>query len=140
MATAGPLPFHVGADPFRHLATLAGQVSLEPLPVHEDERSKLLRSPVRDLLAGEIVGPLEAHYLNPRRRDERIAALRDDPEKLREQHRRQIERREARKAARRREAQGAVSGAQHAHVVRPRPDNSETGERSLECANAAPVW
>ena len=39
---------------------------------------------------------------DPRRREERIAALLDDPEKLRELHRRQIERREARKAARRR--------------------------------------
>ena len=37
-----------------------------------------------------------------RRRGERIAALLNDPEKLRELHRRQIERREARKAARRR--------------------------------------
>ena len=39
---------------------------------------------------------------DPRRREERIAALLDDPGKLRELHRRQIERREARKAARRR--------------------------------------
>ena len=39
---------------------------------------------------------------DPRRREERIAALLDDPEKLRELHRRQIERGEARKAARRR--------------------------------------
>ena len=39
---------------------------------------------------------------DPRRREERIAALLDDPEKLRELHRRQIERREARKAARQR--------------------------------------
>ena len=39
---------------------------------------------------------------DPRRREERIAGLLDDPEKLRELHRRQIERREARKAARRR--------------------------------------
>ena len=39
---------------------------------------------------------------DPRRREERIAALLDDPEKLRELHMRQIERREARKAARRR--------------------------------------
>ena len=39
---------------------------------------------------------------DPRRREERIAALLDDPEKLREMHRRQIERREARKAARQR--------------------------------------
>ena len=39
---------------------------------------------------------------NPRRREERIAALLDDPEKLRELYRRQIERREARKAARQR--------------------------------------
>ena len=39
---------------------------------------------------------------DPRRREERIAALLDDPEKLRELHRRQIERREARKVARRR--------------------------------------
>ena len=38
---------------------------------------------------------------DPRRREERIAALLDDPEKLRELHRRQNERREARKAARR---------------------------------------
>ena len=38
---------------------------------------------------------------DPRRREERIAGLLDDPEKLRELHRRQIERREARKAARR---------------------------------------
>ena len=38
---------------------------------------------------------------DPRRREERIASLLDDPEKLRELHRRQIERREARKAARR---------------------------------------
>ena len=38
---------------------------------------------------------------DPRRREERIARLLDDPEKLRELHRRQIERREARKAARR---------------------------------------
>ena len=37
-----------------------------------------------------------------RRREERIARLLDDPEKLRELHRRQIERREARKATRRR--------------------------------------
>ena len=39
---------------------------------------------------------------DPRRREERIAGLLDDPEKLRELHRRQIERREARKAARHR--------------------------------------
>ena len=39
---------------------------------------------------------------DPRRREERIAALLDDPEKLRELHKRQMERREARKAARRR--------------------------------------
>ncbi len=39
---------------------------------------------------------------DPRRREERIAGLLDDPEKLRELHRRQIERREARKAARQR--------------------------------------
>ena len=38
---------------------------------------------------------------DPRRREERIARLLDDPEKLRELHRRQIERREVRKAARR---------------------------------------
>ena len=37
-----------------------------------------------------------------RRREERIAQLLDDPEKLRELHKRQIERREARKAAQRR--------------------------------------
>ena len=36
---------------------------------------------------------------DPRRREERIAGLLDDPEKLRKLHRRQIERREARKAA-----------------------------------------
>ena len=39
---------------------------------------------------------------DPRRREERIAGLLDDPENLRELHRRQIERKEARKAARRR--------------------------------------
>jgi len=39
---------------------------------------------------------------DPRRREERVAALLDDPEKLRELQRRQIEGREARKAARRR--------------------------------------
>ena len=38
---------------------------------------------------------------DPRRREERIAALLNDPEKLRELHRHQIERKEARKAARR---------------------------------------
>ncbi len=43
---------------------------------------------------------------DPRRREERIAALLDDPEKLRELHRRQIERREARKADRRRRRKG----------------------------------
>ncbi len=43
---------------------------------------------------------------DPRRREERIAALLDDPEKLRELHRRQIERREARKAARQRRRKG----------------------------------
>ena len=43
---------------------------------------------------------------DPRRREERIAALLDDPEKLRELHRRQIERREARKAARRQRRKG----------------------------------
>ena len=43
---------------------------------------------------------------DPRRREERIAALLDDPEKLRELHRRQIERREARKAARRHRRKG----------------------------------
>ena len=43
---------------------------------------------------------------DPRRREERIAALLDDPEKLRELHRRQIERREARKAAQRRRRKG----------------------------------
>ncbi len=37
---------------------------------------------------------------DPHRREERIAQLLDNPEKLRELHRRQIERREARKAAR----------------------------------------
>ena len=39
---------------------------------------------------------------DPRRREERIAALLDDPEKLRELHKRQIERREAHKVARQR--------------------------------------
>ena len=39
---------------------------------------------------------------DPRRREERIANLLDDPEKLRELYRRQIERKEARKAARQR--------------------------------------
>ena len=39
---------------------------------------------------------------DPRRREERIERLLNDPKKLRELHRRQIERREARKAARRR--------------------------------------
>ncbi len=39
---------------------------------------------------------------DPRRRQERIATLLDDPEKLRELYKRQIERREARKAARHR--------------------------------------
>ncbi len=43
---------------------------------------------------------------DPRRREERIAALLDDPEKLRELHRRQIERRQARKAARRQRRKG----------------------------------
>ena len=43
---------------------------------------------------------------DPRRREERIAGLLDDPEKLRELHRRQIERREARKAARRQRRKG----------------------------------
>ncbi len=43
---------------------------------------------------------------DPRRREERIAALLDDPEKLRELHRRQIERREAREAAPRRRRKG----------------------------------
>ena len=43
---------------------------------------------------------------DPRRREERIAALLDDPEKLRELHRRQIERKEARKAAQRRRRKG----------------------------------
>ena len=43
---------------------------------------------------------------DPRRREERIAALLDDPEKLRELHRRQIERREARRAARRQRRKG----------------------------------
>ena len=43
---------------------------------------------------------------DPHRREERIAALLDDPEKLRELHRRQIERREARKAAQRRRRKG----------------------------------
>ena len=43
---------------------------------------------------------------DPRRREERIATLLDDPEKLRELHRRQIERREARKAARRQRRKG----------------------------------
>ena len=43
---------------------------------------------------------------DPRRREERIAALLDDPEKLRELHKRQIERREARKAARRQRRKG----------------------------------
>ena len=43
---------------------------------------------------------------DPRRREERIAQLLDDPEKLRELHRRQIERKEARKAARRQRRKG----------------------------------
>ena len=43
---------------------------------------------------------------DPRRREERIAALLDQPEKLRELHRRQVERREARKAARRHRRNG----------------------------------
>ena len=43
---------------------------------------------------------------DPRRREERIAALLDDPEKLRELHARQIERREERKAARQRRRKG----------------------------------
>ena len=43
---------------------------------------------------------------DPRRWEERIAALLDDPEKLRELHRRQIERREARKAARHQRRKG----------------------------------
>ncbi|MYE60236.1 MAG: hypothetical protein F4X35_11950 [Alphaproteobacteria bacterium] len=43
---------------------------------------------------------------DPRRREERIAGLLDDPEKLQELYRRQIERREARKAARQRRKGG----------------------------------
>ena len=43
---------------------------------------------------------------DPRRREQRIAALLDDPEKLRELHRRQIERRQARKTARRQRRKG----------------------------------
>ena len=59
---------------------------------------------------------------DPRRREERIAGLLDDPEKLRELYKRQRERMEARKAARQ-PAQGAPPGSQHAHVV------GETGRR-----------
>ena len=45
---------------------------------------------------------------DPRRREERIAALLDDPEKLRELYQRQRERRELRKAARRRQGRYQV--------------------------------
>ena len=54
---------------------------------------------------------------DPRRREERIAALLDDPEKLRELHRRQIERREGAQGRSAAAAQGALPGSQHAHVA-----------------------
>ena len=72
---------------------------------------------------------------DPRRREERIADLLDDPEKLRELHRRQIERREARKAARQRR-KGRHQGSQHAHVDRPGPEDSGAdASHSASCPN-----
>ena len=61
----------------------------------------------REVLADDDRQMAEALVLerkgdDPGRREERIAALLNDPEKLRELHRRQIEWREARKAARQR--------------------------------------
>ncbi|MCY4498026.1 MAG: hypothetical protein OXC14_12135 [Rhodospirillaceae bacterium] len=58
-----------------------------------------------DRQMAEALGP-ERKGDDTRRREERIAQLLDDPENLRELHRRQIERREARKAARRRRRKG----------------------------------
>ena len=74
---------------------------------HRGEGLGSALSKVREVLAeddrhmAEALVP-ERKGDDPRRREERIAALLDDPEKLRELHRRQIERREAQKAARRR--------------------------------------
>ena len=74
---------------------------------HRGEGLGSALSRVREVLAeddrymAEALAP-ERKGDDPRRREERIAALLDDPEKLRELHRRQIERRKARKAARQR--------------------------------------
>ena len=60
---------------------------------------------------------LERKGDDPRRREERIPQLLDDPEKLRELlHRRQIERREARKAARRRRKGRVVDDGRNARI------------------------
>ena len=81
---------------------------LAPAPVttahvpaeHEDKGiARWHRRPSREARGS---GVPERKGDDPRRREERFAALLDDPEKLRELHRRQIERREARKAAKRR--------------------------------------
>ena len=78
---------------------------------HRDEGLGSALSRVREVLAeddrhmAEVLVP-ERKGDDPRRREERIAALLDDPEKLRELHKRQIERREARKAARRQRRKG----------------------------------
>ena len=74
---------------------------------HRGEGPGSALSKVREVLAeddrymAEALVP-ERKGDDPRRREERIAGLLDDPEKLRELHRRQIERKEARKAARQR--------------------------------------
>ncbi len=74
---------------------------------HRGEGLGSALSKVREVLAeddrhmAEALVP-ERKGDDPRRREERIAALLNDPEKLRELHRRQIERREARKTARQR--------------------------------------
>ena len=74
---------------------------------HRGEGLGSALSRVREVLAedarhmAEALAP-ERKGDDSRRRKERIARLLDDPEKLRELYRRQIERREARKAARQR--------------------------------------
>ena len=74
---------------------------------HRGEGLGSALSRVRKVLAeddrymAEALGP-ERKGDDPRRREERIAGLLDDPEKLRELYKRQIERREARKATRQR--------------------------------------
>ena len=97
-----------------HLPTLSVHENLSDRMRYGTHLQGLTRPGLRSVLSGarEVLREDDRHLAeavvperkgdDPRRREERVAALLDDPEKLRELQTRQIERREAGKAARRR--------------------------------------